>query len=81
MLSFLGSWALFWLSFTGLLLGLTHDWFALPAEDVTPVVALFLISWLVVIAGLTVFTLRLPRRPPRSSRWWPSRWPWCWPRH
>jgi succinate-acetate transporter protein len=50
----------FWLSYAALLLGLNHGWFAIPAEDVERSVALFLISWAVVMLTLTVATLRLP---------------------
>src|SRR5215218_581064 len=50
----------FWLSYAALLLGLNHDWFAIPAEDVERSVALFLIAWAVVMLALTVGTLRLP---------------------
>jgi succinate-acetate transporter protein len=50
----------FWFSYAALVLGLTHDWFAIAATDVTSTVELFLISWLVVIVLLTIGTLRLP---------------------
>jgi succinate-acetate transporter protein len=50
----------FWWSYGVLVLGLTHGWFAIPAADVTHSVALFQISWAVVMAALTVATLRLP---------------------
>lgn len=50
----------FWLSYAALLLGLNHDWFAIPAEDVERSVALFLIAWAVVMGALTLGTLRLP---------------------
>ncbi len=50
----------FWLSYAALILGLTHNWFAVITGDVTSTVELFLISWLVVIVLLTVGTLRLP---------------------
>jgi succinate-acetate transporter protein len=43
-----------------LVLGLNHNWFAIPAEDVTRSVALFQISWAVVMAALMLATLRLP---------------------
>lgn len=55
-----GLFAGFWLSYSALVLGLTHDWFKIPAEDVTNTVALFQITWAVVMGGLTVATLRLP---------------------
>jgi uncharacterized protein len=50
----------FWLSFAALVLGLDHNWFALPAAGVTRTVELFLIVWLIVIVMLTLATLRLP---------------------
>jgi succinate-acetate transporter protein len=55
-----GLFAGFWLSYGALVLGLNHNWFAIPAHDVTHTVALFQISWAVVLAALTVATLRLP---------------------
>ena len=50
----------FWLSYGLLLLGLTHNWFAVTAADATSTVELYLISWLVIIVLLTLGTLRLP---------------------
>ena len=50
----------FWLSYAALVLGLTHDWFAISASAAVHTQALFLISWLVVIGMLTLATLRLP---------------------
>lgn len=50
----------FWLSYATLVLGLTHNWFAIPAKDIVHTEALFLIVWLVVIGLLTLATLRLP---------------------
>ena len=50
----------FWLSYAALLLGLNHDWFAIPPENVERSVALFLIAWAVVMLALTVGTRRLP---------------------
>jgi succinate-acetate transporter protein len=55
-----GVFASFWLSYAILLLGLTHGWYGVTADAVQHTVAAFLISWLVVIAALTVATLRLP---------------------
>lgn len=55
-----GLFAGFWWSYSVLVLGLTHNWFAIPAADVTDSVALFQISWAVVMAVLTLATLRLP---------------------
>ena len=50
----------FWLSYGMLVLGLTHNWFAIVAADALDTQGLFLISWLVVIGMLTLATLRLP---------------------
>jgi succinate-acetate transporter protein len=50
----------FWLSYAMLVLGLNHGWYAIPAHDVTHSVALFQITWAVVMGALTLATLRLP---------------------
>jgi len=55
-----GLFAGFWLSYGVLVLGLNHNWFVIPEADVTDSVALFQITWAVVMAALTVATLRLP---------------------
>jgi hypothetical protein len=55
-----GLFAGFWWSYAALLLGLNHDWFAIPAENVQRSVALFLITWAVVMAALTLASVRLP---------------------
>jgi uncharacterized protein len=55
-----GLFAGFWLSYSALVLGLNHNWFAIPAEDVERSVALFLITWAVIMGALTVASLRLP---------------------
>ena len=39
---------------------LIRSWFGILAADVTATVELFLITWLVVVAMLTLATLRLP---------------------
>ncbi|HEY5430808.1 MAG TPA: GPR1/FUN34/YaaH family transporter [Solirubrobacteraceae bacterium] len=58
--SIFGLFAGFWLSFSVLELGLLHNWLLVPAASVNKSIALFLISWAVVIAALTVGSLRLP---------------------
>jgi len=58
--SVFGIFAGFWLSFAALVLGLSHNWFALPAASVTRTVELFLLVWFIVVAMLTLSTLRLP---------------------
>jgi uncharacterized protein len=49
----------FWLSYSVLVLGLTHGWFGLDSA-VTSSQELFLAAWLIIIVVLTVATLRLP---------------------
>lgn len=58
--SIFGIFAGFWLSYAVLVLGLTHNWFAIEAGAAVRTQALFLITWLVIIVLLTVSTLRLP---------------------
>jgi succinate-acetate transporter protein len=58
--SIFGLFAGFWLSFSVLVLGLFHNWLLIPAGDVKKSIALFLISWAIVMAALTLATLRLP---------------------
>jgi succinate-acetate transporter protein len=55
-----GAFAGFWLSYALLVLGLTHNWFAIDAAAAVDTQAVFLISWLVVVGMLTLATLRLP---------------------
>src|SRR5579871_2042864 len=50
----------FWLSYAVLVLGLVHNWFAIPAPAAVATQKLFLITWLAVIVMLTLATLRLP---------------------
>jgi uncharacterized protein len=56
----------FWVSYAALVLGLIHDWYGIsPAKSADAAAVqgaqeIFLISWLVVIVLLTLFTLRLP---------------------
>jgi uncharacterized protein len=50
----------FWLSYAVLSLGLNHNWFGIPLTSVRSTFELFLISWLIVMAMLTLATLRLP---------------------
>jgi succinate-acetate transporter protein len=51
----------FWWSYAALVLGLNHNWFAIPAADIQHSVAMFQITWAIVMAVLTIATLRLPR--------------------
>jgi succinate-acetate transporter protein len=50
----------FWLSYSVLVLGLNHNWFAIPAADVVDSVALFQLAWAIAMAMLTIATLKLP---------------------
>jgi uncharacterized protein len=58
--SVFGIFAGFWLSYAGLVLGLTHNWFGVAAADVQGTEEVFLATWLIVIVMLTLATLRLP---------------------
>ena len=58
--SIFGIFSGFWLSYAMLVLGLTHDWFAIPAAAAVRAQGLFLIAWLVIVLMLTAATLRLP---------------------
>jgi succinate-acetate transporter protein len=55
-----GIFAAFWFSYAILLLGLNHNWFVIPAEDVVASVELFLIAWGVLGTLLLIASLRLP---------------------
>jgi succinate-acetate transporter protein len=55
-----GLFAGFWLSYALLLFGVLHNWFLIPAKDVTHVEAMFLITWAIVLGALTIASLRLP---------------------
>jgi hypothetical protein len=58
--SVFGIFAGFWLSYATLVLGLTHNWFAISASAALHTQGLFLITWIVVVSLLTLSTLRLP---------------------
>lgn len=55
-----GVFAGFWISYTALVLGLTHGWFGVAAEAVGDTVLAFLLAWAITMALLTLSTLRLP---------------------
>ncbi|MDQ0380619.1 GPR1/FUN34/YaaH family transporter [Amycolatopsis thermophila] len=55
-----GTFGGFWLSFGGLLLGLTHNWFGVDPAAVAPVQELFFVSWACLFLFLLVPCLRLP---------------------
>ncbi|MCW3015671.1 MAG: putative transrane protein [Solirubrobacterales bacterium] len=50
----------FWWSYGILLLGLNHNWYAIPAADVTKSVELFQLTWAIIFGVLALATLRLP---------------------
>jgi len=50
----------FWWSYAALVLGLDNKWYAIPAADANKVVGVFLLCWTLLIAVLTIATLRLP---------------------
>ncbi len=58
--SIFGIFCGFWLSYAALVLGLTHNWFGVPAADAAGTQKLFLLTWLIIVAVLTLVTLRLP---------------------
>ena len=58
--SIFGVFAGFWLSYSVLVLGLNHDWFKIPAADVTDSIALFQLAWAIALGMLTIATLKLP---------------------
>ena len=55
-----GIFGTFWLSYAVLVLGLSHNWFAITITAVLATVRLFLLAWLIAIVMLTLATLRLP---------------------
>ncbi len=63
--SIFGIFTGFWLCYAVLVLGLAHNWFGITKSDVTHTVALFLISWIVVV-GLLL--LRDAPSAPRLQR-------------
>jgi uncharacterized protein len=55
-----GAFTGFWWSYAVLVLGLTHNWFAIPASQVSHTVAQFLFAWAVVILCLAIVSTRVP---------------------
>ena len=58
--SIFGIFAGFWLSYAALVIGLTHNWFGISADDALGAQKLFLLTWLIGVVVLTLVTLRLP---------------------
>jgi uncharacterized protein len=56
----LGSFACFWISYAALVLGLAHNWYAIPAASIVHTIGEFLISWDIVIFMLFLVSLRIP---------------------
>ena len=50
----------FWLSYAALVLGLTHNWFAVPTADVADTQLIFQVTWAAVFGTLTLASVRLP---------------------
>ena len=55
-----GAFTGFWWSYAALVLGLTHNWFAIPTSQVSHTVAQFLFAWAVVILCLAIVSTRVP---------------------
>jgi succinate-acetate transporter protein len=55
-----GAFTGFWWSYAALVLGLTHNWFAIPASQISHTVAQFLFAWAIVILCLAVVSTRVP---------------------
>ena len=55
-----GTFAGFWVSYTVLVLGALHNWFAIPPANLLKVVDAFLIAWAITMFLLMVSTIRLP---------------------
>jgi uncharacterized protein len=56
----LGAFACFWISYAALVLGLNHNWYAIPVADIPHTVGQFLIAWDIVIFMLFLVSLRVP---------------------
>jgi succinate-acetate transporter protein len=56
----LGAFAAFWISYAALVIGLAHNWYAIPANAIPHTVGIFLISWDVVVFMLFLVSLRIP---------------------
>jgi len=56
-----GIFSAFWLTYSALLLGLTHNWYGITeAADALDTIRAFLIAWSILLFLLTVSALRLP---------------------
>jgi succinate-acetate transporter protein len=50
----------FWLTYVGLVLGLSHGWFGVAPEESTMAIVLFMITWLTVMILVTLANLEMP---------------------
>ncbi len=55
-----GAFTGFWLSYAAFVLGLAHNWYAIPQAQVAHSVAQFLIAWAIVIFMLDVVSVYVP---------------------
>jgi succinate-acetate transporter protein len=55
-----GAFTGFWWSYAILVIGLTHNWFGIPASQVQHTVAQFLFAWAIVIVCLVLVSTRVP---------------------
>lgn len=57
---FCGTFGGFWLSYGVFVLGVLHDWFRIPPEDLQRTVATFAIAWAAFFLFITLASIRLP---------------------
>jgi uncharacterized protein len=50
----------FWLTYVGLVLGLSHEWFGVAPEESTMAIVLFMVTWLTVMILVTLANLEMP---------------------
>ena len=55
-----GAFTGFWLSYAAFVLGLAHNWYAIPHTQVAHTAAQFLIAWAIVIFMLAVVSVYIP---------------------
>ncbi|MBO0808170.1 MAG: hypothetical protein J2P32_07700 [Actinobacteria bacterium] len=56
----LGAFAAFWISYAALVIGLAHNWYAIPPDAIPHTIGQFLIAWDIVIFMLFLVSLRIP---------------------
>jgi uncharacterized protein len=56
----LGAFAAFWISYAALVIGLAHNWYAIPPTAILHTIGQFLIAWDIVIFMLFLVSLRIP---------------------